>query len=240
MLVARRRDVGRAEALHAVGALLHDAAAAHGHFGVVEQTQTRRVVVRVLQEVEAAHLVGTVVGAVARADAAVVNHVVESVAAVDRGLHRADHLARRGLAVHARHRLEKDLRILERNPRIADRTVEVAVHAQPVHFPAALHLVLADDRDVVLRLAGDYTGAAPGADCQVDGHGPLVAGGVARCFVVKRQGPATRRAGHGRLLHRAAADDLAVLHQVVVLGRRQRRPPVGRPHHQAGTDPRRG
>src|SRR5207245_10150542 len=109
------------------------------------------------QEVEAAHLVGTVVGAVARADAAVVNHVVESVAAVDRGLHRADHLARRGLAVHARHRLEKDLRITH-------RAVEVAVHAQPVHFPAALHLVLADDRDVVLRLAGHYTGAAPGAD----------------------------------------------------------------------------
>ena len=58
------------------------------------------------KEVEAPHLVGTVVGAVARADAAVVDHLVEAVGAVDGGLDGTDLLARGRLAVHAGHRLE--------------------------------------------------------------------------------------------------------------------------------------
>ena len=60
---------------------------------------------RVVEPVEAAHLVRAVVGAVARADAAVVDLLVEALGAVHRGQHRADGLAGRVLAVLAHHRL---------------------------------------------------------------------------------------------------------------------------------------
>ena len=55
----------------------------------------------VVEEVEAADLVRAVVAAVAGADAAVVDHLVQALVAVDGGVHRADVLARRVLAVHA-------------------------------------------------------------------------------------------------------------------------------------------
>ncbi len=61
-----------------------------------------RVPVLVEQEVEAAHLVGAVVRAVARPHAAVVDHVVQAFVAVDGRRDRAHHLARRVLALHAR------------------------------------------------------------------------------------------------------------------------------------------
>ena len=49
---------------------------------------------------------------------------------VHRGVHRAHDLARRLLAMHARHRLEREARVLRR-PGV------IAVDAQPVHDPAA-------------------------------------------------------------------------------------------------------
>ncbi len=51
----------------------------------------------------------------------------------------------------------------------------IAVHADPVHLAAAQHLILADHRNVVLRLAGDHAGVAAGAGRQVDRHAPLIA-----------------------------------------------------------------
>ena len=51
----------------------------------------------------------------------------------------------------------------------------VAVDADPVHLAPAAHLVLADDRDVVLRLAGDDAGVAADAGVEVDRHAPGVA-----------------------------------------------------------------
>ena len=114
-------DLRRVDPLHAVGALLHHAAAAHGDVGVAPQLQARRVPVLIEQEVEAADLVGTVVRAVARADAAVVDHVVQPFVAVHRRADRADDLARRVLALHARHRLEVGLRILGRPAVVACR-----------------------------------------------------------------------------------------------------------------------
>ena len=50
--------------------------------------------------------------------------------------------------------------------------VEVAVDAEPVHLAPAHTSVLADDRDVVLGLAGDDAGAAADAGVEVDAHGP--------------------------------------------------------------------
>src|SRR5262249_20094071 len=99
-------DAAAGNPLHAVGTLLHDPAAADGDLGVAKQTQAALGVIGVSQEVEAAHLVGAVVRAVPRTDTAVVDHVVETLAAVDRGCHRADQLAGGVFAVHAGDRLE--------------------------------------------------------------------------------------------------------------------------------------
>ena len=100
---------GRVDPLHAVGALLHHPAATDGHVRGSSRRLGRCLALRpVVEEIKPADLVGAVVGAVARADAAIVDHVVQSLAAVHGGSDRADDLARRILAVHARHRLVED------------------------------------------------------------------------------------------------------------------------------------
>src|SRR6202035_3518205 len=156
------------DALDAVGALLHDAPHAHRDVGVLQHLEHRHVVVGEAQEVEAPHLVGAVVRAVARPHAAVVDHVVQPLVAVHRGRHRADHLAGGDLALHAGDRLVVGHGVVK-------AAGDVAVDAQPVHLALLQHLLLADRRDVVLRLAGDDAGAAAGTDVQVDRHRPLVA-----------------------------------------------------------------
>src|SRR5690606_11300396 len=161
------RDAGTLDALHAVRALLHDAAGADGHVRVHRHALSRGLARRVVQVVEPAHLVGAVVRAVAGADAAVVDHHVEALLAVHRGVHRAHVLAGGPLAVHAGDGLDD-------GPRILELAREVAVHPQPGHLAAALDLVTADDRDVVLDLAGDDAGVAAGAAAQVDRHAPLL------------------------------------------------------------------
>ncbi len=88
---------------------------------------------------------------------------------MQRGRDRADGLARRVLALGAEHRLEEDVRARG----VAD---EVTVEPQPVHVAVAPDLVLADDREVVLRLAGDDAAAAAGAGVEVDDHLPLRGG----------------------------------------------------------------
>src|SRR3989338_4634086 len=54
-------NAGGVDALHAVGALLHHPARAHGDVGGAQQLQAGRLLVDVLQEVEAADFVGGVV-----------------------------------------------------------------------------------------------------------------------------------------------------------------------------------
>src|SRR3954462_3075455 len=177
-------DARVVDALDAVGALLHHAAAADGHVRVAQRLEARRLPVLVEQEVEAPHLVGAVVRAVARADAAVVDHVVQAFRAMRRRADRADQLARRVLALHAGDRL---VIRLDRGG-VLRVTLEVVVDADPVHLAAAIHLLLADDRDVVLGLARDGAGAAAGAGRQIDRHAPL----VAVVFPLRNQG---QRAG---------------------------------------------
>jgi hypothetical protein len=183
-------DLGRGDPLDAVGALLHHPTGADRDLRVelqpAQEIDVRlrlRVVVGLdgeqpllagrqalleVEVVEPADLVRAVVRAVAGPDAPVVDHHVEAVGVVHGGRHRAHRLARRVLALHARDRLQAHaLRVL-------GAALEVAVHPDPVHLAAALHLGLADDRDVVLRLAGDHARAAPGARAQVDRHAPGV------------------------------------------------------------------
>src|SRR5207245_3427857 len=123
---------------HAAGAFLHDAAAAYRHFWIASQPQDFGVEIRVGQEIEAPHLVRAVVGTVARADAAVIDHIVEAVTAVHGGRYRADELAGCVFAVHARHRLHVSLQ------RLGPLWIApvIAVQAQPVHFAAAPHFGL--------------------------------------------------------------------------------------------------
>src|SRR5205823_7840887 len=105
---------------------------------------------------------------VARADTAVVDHVVEPLVAVHGGADRTDDLARRVLALHTGHRLKVRFRI-------GRGTAVIGVDTNPVHLPAAQHLVLADDRNIVLGLAADNARIAPDAGIDVDRHAPLVA-----------------------------------------------------------------
>ena len=57
---------------------------------------------------------------------------------------------------------------------VAMFTGEIAIDPQPVHRPAMGDLQFANDRDIVLRLACDDTGAATGAGIQIDRHSPLL------------------------------------------------------------------
>src|SRR5262249_23396789 len=136
---------------------------------------------------------------------------------------------RRVLALHAGHRLKDHLRVSGGLAR------KVAVHPDPVHLATLRDLDLADDRHIVLALAGDHARVAPDAAVQVDRHPPLTP------FIVGTflpQGEMWRMlledaewAGRRRFLvcwirsqcgHRRLADERPALHAAVVLRRRQR------------------
>src|SRR5580704_11797991 len=119
--------LGGIDALDAVSALLHHASAADRHIGITHAVQALRFEIRIQQEIEAAYLIRAVVRTIARAHAAVVNHLINAVAAMHRRGNRADQLTRCVLALHARHRLIVELGVVP----IA---FEVSVHAQPVHM----------------------------------------------------------------------------------------------------------
>ena len=144
-------DPGVADPLYAERALFHHPSAANGHVRVELILQRRRPLEVV--PVEPPHLVWAVVGTVTRADAAVVYLHVEPFFAVGRGVNRAHRFAGRGVAVLAEHGLVISFWIVE----IA---LIVAIDAYPVHFPLFEHLLFADHRDVVFRLAGDNAGVA--------------------------------------------------------------------------------
>ena len=84
-----------------------------------------------------------------------------------RRAHRANLLARRVLAVMARHRLEV-------RPRRRQIAFEIHVDANPLHQAAHLHLVPSDHRNIVLRIAGRHARVAPHARVQIDRHAPRV------------------------------------------------------------------
>ena len=128
--------------------------------------------VGISEEVEAAHFVGTIRLAEARADAAVVDLHVKPFAVVDRSRHRADRLARRVLAVHAGHGREA-----------GSAVDDIFVDPQPMHVAAFGDFVRADDRNIVFSLAGDDAGVAADAGRVVDHHRPFV--GVVICAVDK-------------------------------------------------------
>src|SRR5205823_14696350 len=99
-------DTRGINALHAIGVFLHHATAAHRDVRVAHHFEAGRVIVGEKQKIKAPDFIGTVVGAIPGANAAVVHHVIQAFSAVDGSAYRANRLTRRILALHARDRLE--------------------------------------------------------------------------------------------------------------------------------------
>src|SRR5262249_46134378 len=165
--VGLRIHLRRADALQAEGALLHHARATHGDVWIELEVERRRPVRS--EPIEAAHLVRAVVAAVACADTAVVDLAVQPFLSMVGGVHRTDGLARRVVTLLAEHGHQGEWRSL-RLPR------HETLDPDPGHDAPARHLFLADDRDIVLRVAGSDAGTAAGAGVEIDRHPPLMLG----------------------------------------------------------------
>src|SRR6266853_270355 len=206
-------DFHRIDSLHAVRTFFHDATAAHADVGIAHAEQAGRLPVRVKSEIEAPHLIRTVVRAIARAHAAVVDHFVQAFRAMNRRGHRANNFARRVFTMHAEHGLVVSARAVQ-------IPFEVAVDANPVHLTANHDFRLADHRDVVFRLAGHHARAAAGTGVQVYRHAPRVAVvfhlGVQRERIFLYVGLRELRI-LAVLVQRRDAHDVAPFHRVVRL-----------------------
>src|SRR5581483_3752145 len=160
-------DAALHNALHAIRTFFHNPAGAHGHIRVTHHLELRRLPILEEQEVKATYFVRTVVVAVPRAHAAVINHVIEAFAAMYGRADRTNQLTRRVFALHAGHRLEE-------RARIGAIALVICVHPQPVHVPALVDLLLPDHRNVVLRHTSQNAGIASDACVVIDDHAPLV------------------------------------------------------------------
>src|SRR5258706_9640065 len=86
--------------LHAERAFLHHALSAHGHVGIelpvqrLGESVLRTGGLAVTKPIEVANLVGTVVGAVPRSDAAIVDLNIQSIGRVISRVHRTHRLTR--------------------------------------------------------------------------------------------------------------------------------------------------
>ncbi len=207
---------GAIYSLNTESAFFHHAAESNGNIGILKHLDCLRHVFGIIEEIEPANFVGTVVRAIPRSDTAVVGHGIEPLFVMNRGRYRADCLARGVFALLAGHRLNHDLRIVD----VAD---EVSVVTNPVHFASVEDLFLADHRNIVFALAGDRTGSAADAGIQIDRHTPLVAFIV---FMLGEDRGQFRRFHHAGsefgifaiLIEGGLADDGASFHGAVVLG----------------------
>lgn len=162
-------DFGLGDPLHAVSAFLHDPAAANCYVRVPEELEAGSIPVCELKKVKAPNFVRTVIGAIAGPNATVIHHVVQAFRAVGCGLNWADQLTRGVFTVLTQYGLKVRFRIIRVAP-------VITVYADPVHFAAMQNFLLAHNRDVVFRLAGNDTGIAAYATIQVDDHPPGITG----------------------------------------------------------------
>src|SRR5215813_15490843 len=164
-LVARMVLAGD-DALDAHRALLHHPELTDDHVGI--ELHVERDGDLVVPPVEAADVVRTVVAAVARAHAAVVDLPVQPLLGAVGGEHRAHRLARRDLAVLAQHGEEDVVRRV-------GRALRPPFHADPVELTARGRIGLAHHGNVVLGLTGHHAGQAADTRVDVDGHAPSIA-----------------------------------------------------------------
>src|SRR6185503_15682750 len=192
-LFQSRTILGFTNSLHAETALLHHALSTHRDIGIELPVQwlgegvLRPGRLTITEPVEVANLVGAVIGAVTRADAAVVNLYVQPVWRVIRRVHRAHRLARSVAAVLTHHRHETGIEIgaavfpalvvsLDANPRHLAAAQEIGAKSGPIR-QEGWHLPIRSYRwDVVLGVAGAHAGSASSAARKVDGHRPTALG----------------------------------------------------------------
>ena len=124
----------------------------------------RHVLVRVPVPVVDADLVRAVVRAVPRPDAPVVDLRVHAFRRVVGRVDRAHRLTRRVAAVLTEHGQEAHVEVAR--VRRVDMPSIVPLDAHPAHVAAHDDLILAHPRNVVLRVAGDDTGAAARCTCR--------------------------------------------------------------------------
>ena len=132
-----------------------------------------------LEEVEAADLIRTVVRTVTGSNTAVVNHLVQTLMAVNRRCNWTNRLTRRLLTLHTWNWHEV------RNRIVYILAFIIVVQANPVHFAATRDFLLTNDWNVILSLAGDRTRVTADTCCQVNRHRPLVVTNV-RKFGIER------------------------------------------------------
>src|SRR4029077_8423124 len=161
-------DLCCVDALHAVGAFFHYPSAPHGYVRVAKAIEAGGHPIGIKPEIESPHFIGAVIRAVACADTAVVNHLVETFVIVERCADGTDEFAGGLLAMHARHGLKIRFRIFE-------AAAIVIVDPDPLHVASGHDFVFADDGDVIFRVARDHAGFATGAAAQVNGHAPGIA-----------------------------------------------------------------
>ena len=158
-------DFAAADTLHAKRAPLHNAAGADGHIRIKLVAHSLRPLG--FPPVEEPDLVGAVIGAVAGADAAVVDLDVHPFVVVISGVDWADGFAGGVFAVLA-HNGDKaglDVGVL---------AFPIPLDADPFVGAGLLKGLLGVDRQVVFGLASDDAGLAAGASVQVNHHTPFV------------------------------------------------------------------
>src|SRR5262249_20168601 len=155
----------RRDALRAERALLHHADFTHRYVRV--QLQVERLLPGRVEEIEEANVIRAGVGAISRADAAIVDLRVQARFVMAARVGRADRLAWRRIALLAHHRpvLHFD---------VGKFALEVTLDTDPMQRAAARGLQLADGRDIVFRVAGGHARFATGAAVEVDRHAPSV------------------------------------------------------------------
>src|SRR4051812_40420764 len=132
------------------------------------------------------------------------------------GVNRTSHLAGRLFAMHAGHRLEEARWIVE-------LAGEIAIDTQPLHLAAPPDLILADDRDIVFRIAGSDTGIAADAGIEIDHHAP---GGPRIGLIGIHARPRFRRR-QAWMVCCHLADEIESVHPMVELRSRECRLPFG-------------
>ena len=148
--------------LHAEGALLHDAHRTGHHIGV--ELEIERLWPRVGVVVEPPRTERTSVAAVPGTRATVVDHRVETIDVVVGRKHRT-HILAAGVATLLTHQRD------EANLIVVANGLPVAVDADPAHLSAFCHLLLSDNRQAVLGVAGNGAGTTTGTRVGVDRHG---------------------------------------------------------------------
>ena len=124
------------------------------------------------------------------------------------------------------------------------RVLKIIIHANPVHLTAPRHLLPADDRNIIFRLAGDGTHVATNTSAKVDYHAPGMAFVFDRRIQrLPRRGrrPFSFTDGPGILLkvrESSVANEAAAFHALMLLRGRQQLFSICLYNLQAGPAPR--